>query len=122
MSATWYAGNFCPKGSTCSLEEGELTPSNGPKIRTVDSIDLSRPYAGIVQQFDKAPPQSDNIHWYACSGQVIAIQENINLFSTLGTLYGGDGRMDFGLPNLITDSEQTTNYYICSNGDFATHF
>ncbi|NBU99322.1 MAG: tail fiber protein [Spirochaetia bacterium] len=35
-----------------------------------------------------------------CDGRLIPIQQNTALFSLLGTMYGGDGRTDFGLPNL----------------------
>lgn len=34
------------------------------------------------------------------NGQMIAIAENDALFSLLGTMYGGDGRVTFALPNL----------------------
>ncbi len=35
-----------------------------------------------------------------CDGQLIAISQNEALFSILGTMYGGDGRTTFGLPDL----------------------
>ena len=38
--------------------------------------------------------------WADCNGQLIQISENTALFSLLGTVYGGDGRSTFGLPNL----------------------
>lgn len=38
--------------------------------------------------------------WATCSGQLMAIAQNTALFSLLGTQYGGDGRVTFGLPNL----------------------
>ncbi len=38
--------------------------------------------------------------WAFCGGQLLAIQTNTALFSILGTMYGGDGRTTFGLPNL----------------------
>jgi microcystin-dependent protein len=38
--------------------------------------------------------------WALCNGQLIAINQNQALFSLLGTTYGGDGRTNFGLPNL----------------------
>jgi microcystin-dependent protein len=33
-------------------------------------------------------------------GRLLSISENTALFSLLGTMYGGDGRTTFGLPNL----------------------
>jgi microcystin-dependent protein len=38
--------------------------------------------------------------WAMCNGQILAINVNQALFSLLGTTYGGDGRVNFGLPNL----------------------
>lgn len=38
--------------------------------------------------------------WAFCNGQVLQINQNQALFSLLGTTYGGDGRVTFGLPNL----------------------
>lgn len=39
-------------------------------------------------------------NWAYCNGQLLAISSNTALFSILGTLYGGDGRTTFGLPDL----------------------
>jgi microcystin-dependent protein len=38
--------------------------------------------------------------WALCNGQILSISQNTALFSLLGTFYGGDGRSNFGLPNL----------------------
>lgn len=38
--------------------------------------------------------------WALCNGQLLAISQNTALFSLLGTMYGGDGRSTFGLPDL----------------------
>src|SRR6476620_493416 len=38
--------------------------------------------------------------WALCDGQLLPINQNQGLFSLLGTTYGGDGRVNFGLPNL----------------------
>jgi microcystin-dependent protein len=39
--------------------------------------------------------------WAQCNGQLMGINQNQALFALLGTTYGGDGRVTFGLPNLI---------------------
>lgn len=39
--------------------------------------------------------------WAICDGSLLPISDNEPLFSLLGTTYGGDGRTNFGLPNLI---------------------
>src|SRR6476659_5080964 len=38
--------------------------------------------------------------WAMCNGQLIPINQNQALFSLLGTTYGGDGRVNFALPDL----------------------
>lgn len=38
--------------------------------------------------------------WALCNGQLLSIAQNTALFSLLGTMYGGDGRTNFALPNL----------------------
>ncbi|MEJ2741413.1 MAG: tail fiber protein [Gammaproteobacteria bacterium] len=39
-------------------------------------------------------------HWAMCLGQIQAISENTALYSLLGTLYGGDARTTYGLPDM----------------------
>jgi microcystin-dependent protein len=38
--------------------------------------------------------------WAICQGQLLPINQNQALFSLLGTTFGGDGRVSFGLPDL----------------------
>lgn len=38
--------------------------------------------------------------WTECNGQLLPINQNQALFALLGTMYGGDGRVNFGLPDL----------------------
>jgi microcystin-dependent protein len=38
--------------------------------------------------------------WAFCDGQLLPINQNQALFSLLGTVYGGDGRVNFALPDL----------------------
>jgi microcystin-dependent protein len=58
---------------------------------------MSQPYLGEVKvvSFNFAPRG-----WALCNGQLLPINQNQALFSLLGTTYGGDGRVNFGLPNL----------------------
>ncbi len=39
-------------------------------------------------------------HFAKCDGQILPIQQNQALFSLLGIQYGGDGRVNFALPDL----------------------
>jgi microcystin-dependent protein len=58
---------------------------------------MSDPFMGEIRMmsFD-FPPKS----WAECNGQLLPINQNQALFSLLGTTYGGDGRVNFALPNL----------------------
>ena len=55
------------------------------------------PFVGslAIFSFDFAPKS-----WAQCNGQLLPINQNQALFSLLGTTYGGDGRVNFALPDL----------------------
>ncbi len=58
---------------------------------------MAEPFIGQIIQagFNFAP------RGYAtCDGQLLSIAQNTALFSLLGTTFGGDGRVTFGLPDL----------------------
>jgi microcystin-dependent protein len=38
--------------------------------------------------------------WAFCDGQLLPLSQNTALFSLLGTMYGGDGKSNFALPNM----------------------
>jgi len=38
--------------------------------------------------------------WAQCNGQLLPLSQNTALFSLLGTIYGGDGKSTFALPDL----------------------
>lgn len=40
------------------------------------------------------------IGWALCNGQLLSISQNTALFALLGTMYGGDGKVTFALPDL----------------------
>ncbi|WP_407526691.1 phage tail protein [Methylobacterium oryzisoli] len=40
------------------------------------------------------------VNFSICQGQLIAVNQNMALFSLLGTTYGGNGQTNFALPNL----------------------
>ena len=48
-----------------------------------------------IMSFDFAPKG-----WAMCNGQLLPINQNQGLFSLLGTTFGGDGRVNFALPDL----------------------
>lgn len=48
-----------------------------------------------IMSFEFAPKG-----WALCNGQLLPINQNQALFSLLGTTFGGDGRVNFALPDL----------------------
>ncbi|CAM3536160.1 Phage Tail Collar Domain protein [Vibrio aerogenes CECT 7868] len=40
------------------------------------------------------------LHWAYCSGQLLDIGQNTALYALIGTIYGGNGRTNFAVPNL----------------------
>lgn len=58
---------------------------------------MADPFLGEIRlmSFNFAPQG-----WAQCNGQLLAINQNQALFSLLGTTYGGNGQITFGLPDL----------------------
>jgi microcystin-dependent protein len=58
---------------------------------------MAEPFIGqvILTGFNFAPR-----NYATCDGQLLSIAQNTALFSLLGTQFGGDGRVTFGLPDL----------------------
>jgi microcystin-dependent protein len=58
---------------------------------------MSEPFVGEIRMFaGNFAPRG----WAFCDGQLLAVSQNDALFSLLGTIYGGDGRTTFGLPEM----------------------
>jgi microcystin-dependent protein len=58
---------------------------------------MSDQYLGEIRLFAFQRTPRD---WLPCSGQTISITTYESLYALLGTTFGGDGRTNFGLPNL----------------------
>jgi microcystin-dependent protein len=58
---------------------------------------MSDAFVGEVRMFSGNFPPTG---WAFCNGQLLPISQNTALFSLLGTVYGGDGRSTFALPDL----------------------
>ena len=62
--------------------------------------------------------------WVPAEGQILQISQNSALYSLIGTIYGGDGRNDFQLPDLSEINPKSSlgnqglNYAICTEGIF----
>lgn len=58
---------------------------------------MSEPFVGEIRMFaGNFAPRG----WAFCDGQLLAVSQNDALFSLFGTIYGGDGRTTFALPDL----------------------
>jgi microcystin-dependent protein len=58
---------------------------------------MAEPFLSEIRMMSfNFPPKG----WALCNGNLLPINQNQALFSLLGTTYGGDGRVNFGLPNL----------------------
>ncbi len=58
---------------------------------------MSDPFLGEIRLFAGTfAPRG----WALCEGQLLEVSQFDALFSLLGTIYGGDGRTTFGLPDL----------------------
>jgi microcystin-dependent protein len=58
---------------------------------------MSTPFLGQIEIFSSNFAPNG---WAQCNGQLLPINQNQALFALLGTTYGGDGRVNFALPDL----------------------
>jgi microcystin-dependent protein len=58
---------------------------------------MAEPFLGEIRPFSFGLIPRN---WAACQGQLLSVNQYQALFSLLGTTYGGDGRTNFGLPDL----------------------
>ncbi len=58
---------------------------------------MAQPYLGEIKMFagNFAPR-----HYAYCDGTLLSVAQNAALFSLLGTIYGGDGRSNFAIPEM----------------------
>ena len=58
---------------------------------------MTEPYIAEIRIFGfRFAPRG----WAQCTGELLPIEQNQSLYSLLGTTYGGDGRVEFALPDL----------------------
>ena len=81
---------------------------------------MSEPFLGEIRVMSFGfPPKG----WALCNGQLLPINQNQALFSLLGTTYGGDGRVNFALPNLQgrTPMHMSSNHTLGELGGEQAH-
>ena len=58
---------------------------------------MAEPFLAEIQIYPYTfPPRG----WAFCNGQLLPISQNTALFALLGTMYGGDGKATFALPDI----------------------
>lgn len=86
-------------------------------------------YTGSIQMF---PYTMVPDGWMPCYGQLLSISQEPALFSLIGNKFGGDGRVNFSLPNLnffnssvrtkvMAAPDQNMVYAICTSGMYPPH-
>jgi microcystin-dependent protein len=102
---TWSGANWiaaAPAPGTYTEPQNNMQPSLAVNyIIALQGIypsrDQSEPFLGEISMFGgNFAPRG----WAFCNGQLLPISANTALFSLLGTIYGGDGRTTFALPDL----------------------
>lgn len=68
----------------------QLVKAQGPTGSQLGFVGEIRMFAGTF------PPEG----WAYCDGSILTIVSNVELFSIIGTTYGGDGSTTFALPDL----------------------
>ncbi|MEM6328071.1 MAG: tail fiber protein [Bacteroidota bacterium] len=83
------------RASRLGITPGTVVDANGRPVNGATPFDA--PFIGAIVMFGgNFAPRG----WAFCHGQLVPILANPVLFSILGTIYGGDGRTTFALPDL----------------------
>jgi microcystin-dependent protein len=71
----------------------------------------------LIGEIELFPYNQVPYGWRKCNGDIMMIVQNTALFSLIGTMFGGDGKTTFALPNLLNDSPLAgMDYYMCIYG------
>lgn len=105
VSGTVHATNFTGNGQTLSFsDDANMQPYTVVNyIICIDGVfafgsgTTDDAFLGEIKMFAGTYAPDD---WLFCNGQILPIITNQDLFSILGTTYGGDGETTFGLPDL----------------------
>lgn len=92
-------GKLAKSNAFAVQKQKQLAPTIGKAAKTEPTPPPEIPphFLGEIRMFAGtfAP-----IGWQFCEGQILEINDHLGLFSLIGTIYGGDGRQTFGLPDL----------------------
>jgi len=79
-----------------------------------------QPFIGEIRLF---PYNFAPAGWAACNGSLLSIQQYSNLFQVIGSVFGGDGRTTFALPDLRSNAPFSSGqgtYCMAVQGIFPT--
>lgn len=79
---------------------------------------MSEPFIGEIRAFPYVNLIPEN--WLPCDGSLYQVSRYEALFSVIGSLYGGDGRTTFQLPNMT--GLVPMGWGVASNGRGQTYF
>jgi microcystin-dependent protein len=92
-----------------------IRPANRREHRSAPVPLALEPYLGEVILFaGNYAPRG----WAFAEGQLLPIAQHQSLFAILGTVYGGDGRTTFALPDTRGDEPACMHYIIALQGVF----
>jgi hypothetical protein len=95
--ALWRTARRALNPTTCPTRPDRHGLTRPTRLPPAKEFPMAEPFIGEIKIFagDFAPRG-----WAMCAGQLLPIASNQALFAILGTTYGGDGRVNFGLPDL----------------------
>ncbi|WJW69809.1 tail fiber protein [Candidatus Chlorohelix allophototropha] len=79
----------------------------------MSASDNSDPFMGDIRLFEGT---DEHRGWILCSGQTLQISNNTAMFSLIGTMYGGDGVVNFRIPNFNENASPDLQFYIALSG------
>jgi microcystin-dependent protein len=113
---------FGGDGSTFGLPDLSSTPPPLPTSQSIYCISAfgtpapPEPFLGEIRLF---PYSFSPDGWSTCHGQLLPIEQATGLFSLIGDNFGGDGRVDFALPDLRNAAVPSgLQYFIALNGAY----
>jgi|GEM_PF-3235327 len=127
-----FAGSYVPRGwkiaGAKAAEKALHTSANlvdkGDNLRYIESLGMSS--VGVdrslfIGEIRLTTAKTIPTNGYFCEGQLLEFLEegNLQLFSLIGKVYGGDGRVNFCLPDLSKiQSISKMKYYIVKDGPY----
>jgi hypothetical protein len=88
------------KAKTSVIQNKKPVLVSPPKVATPEPSRSTAPETHFLAEIRLFAGNFEPRGWRFCEGQILTVNDNLELFSLLGTTYGGDGRTSFALPDL----------------------